>query len=244
MRYTILLAVFAVGCSGGASSPTSPTVMNPVATTPAVTPVAPPVVATPAPAPTPNPILSDARFSLTFYRQFALGSLDNADPRPLRRHSQAPRIYLRTVDDGGTPIDAGSLDAIASALENTAGSLTGRFGVQGIDRGTDTRQGVAGWITVRWSNVANPNACGQATVGGDLITLFPRTSGCRCGGGPAVSLSTIKHELGHALGYWHTDNTADLMYPTFNACDKNPSAREVFHAQVAYSMPVGSRDPS
>ncbi len=96
---------------------------------------------------------------------------------------------------------------------------------------------------MEWSAVVDLNACGRAAVGGDLITLFPKTPGCRCTGGPAVSLSTIKHELGHALGYWHTDSRLDLMYYLFESCDSNPSEREKFHAIVAYSRPIGSLDP-
>ena len=239
MRYAILVvAVLAVGCSSS-QSPTAPTPIVPVASVPiASAPV------TTAPAVVPNPLLSDARFDPLFYRQFALGSRDGG-PYALRRLTQAPRLYLRTVDDAGQPIDSFTLVETATALSSVVGSLTGAFGLAGLEQGAETRQGQAGWITVRWSHVASANNfCGSGLYAGDLITLYPRTPGCRCAGGPAVRLKTVKHELGHVLGFYHTDSENDLMFQGGSACDKNPSAREIFHARVAYSQPIGSRDPS
>lgn len=119
------------------------------------------------------------------------------------------------------------------------------FGLAGVERGTDTRQGQRGWITVRWSNQSDPAACGRASVGGDLLTLYPRTPGCRCAGNPAIlDMATVKHELGHALGFWHTDNVNDLMYRrSLGECDKNPTAREIYHAALAYQRPIFSLAP-
>lgn len=247
MRRWIALLIVCAGCN--TSTPTAPSPPSvaapPVATTP---PPTTPTTPTAPPAPTPNPLLSDPRFNLNFYRQFALNWLEGP-PTFLRRQTQAPRIYLRTVDDAGRPIDTFTLNETAAALENTTGLLTGVFGLAGLERGTETRVGQQGWITVRWSdrpNDVNPNysICGYALIGGGIIDLYPQSRWCRCSGGPAVNLTTVKHELGHALGFWHTDSRDDLMYASYNSCNGQPSAREIFHARVAYSQPLGSRDPS
>lgn len=239
----VLLALFAVGCSGSPTAPSAPAPVNPAATTPPV--VSAPPVATAPQTPAPNPLLNDSRFSLSFYRMFALGALPDGSFATLRRQDQPPRIYLRTVDDAGASIDAGTLDQTAAALINVAGSLTGVFGLAGLERGTGTREGQGGgWITVRWSDRANGSVCGTGYIGGSLMILYPKTAGCRCSGGPAVNTAVIKHELGHVLGFYHTDSTDDLMFAKVTACDKNPSAREMFHAKIAYSQPNGSLNPS
>lgn len=239
----VALAVLLAGCSG--STPTAPS--------PIVTP--PPVVVTPPPVVTPPVILppdppfppTDPRFDVNFYRQFVHDGLESPNAlQPLRRHGQAPFIYVFNHDDAGAPIDSVTLNLTAAALANTAGSLTGVFGLAGLEIGPSPAPDPSRVsIYVTWSSVENPSACGQASISGRNITLYPKTPRCRCDGNPAtVNMTTVKHELGHALGYWHTDGRDDLMHGrNFGECDKNPSAREIYHARVAYGRPVGSPPP-
>lgn len=233
MRSTLIAVLLCAGCSGSPTAPSAPPATNPAATVPPVV-TAPPVAA-------PNPLLSDPRYSASFYRMFALGE-GSGGPYGLRRQTQAPRIYLRTVDDAGKAIDGFTLNETAAALINTAGKLTGVFGLAGLEQGTETRQGQPGWITVRWSDQVT-TFCGTAPYAGDVITLYPKTPNCGCVGGPLVRLRAVKHELGHALGFYHTDSPDDLMFITSATCDKDPSPREVYHASVAYARPVGSMEP-
>lgn len=242
--FSLLAVILLVGCSGSPTAPTPPPFVPVVVTPPVVTPPVAPMPTPPAFPPT------DPRFDLAFYRAFVHDAFERrGDFVPLLRQVEAPRIYLRTVDDAGRPMDTFTLNHIAAALESVAGSLTGVFGLAGLERGTETRQGQRGWITVRWSAVperadnGRSYVCGRAHVGGDLITLYPQSPGCRCPGGPAVSLSTVKHELGHSLGFWHTDAREDLMYRSLTSCDHNPSAREIYHAALAYTRPIGSLAP-
>lgn len=234
MKSVCLVAlVFAVGCSG--SSPTAPT-PPPVSVVPPV--VTPPVVTPPVTPPT-NPLLSDPRYSLSFYRMLALGEFQNGGNRPLARWSRAPLIYLRTVDDRGNAVDGRLLEQTAAAIINTASQWTGgHFGVAGLERGTGTRGGQPGWLTIQWST---SGVCGISNVlgaEGGAITMNHLRPECTCG--PLVA----KHELGHAMGFYHTNSDSDLMAASFqNVCDKTLSDREKFHAQVAYSQPVGSLDP-
>jgi hypothetical protein len=236
-----LAAIWLVAVSGCAGSPTAPTAIAPV------TP--PPVAAVPAPAPPSNPLLSDPRFDRAFYRQFALNGYESPNAlSPLRRQTQAPSIYLRTVDDAGRAIDARSLEDTAAALINVAGALTGVFGLAGMERGMGSRVGQPGWITVFWhsgSSVTTPTACAEAITGGDQLTIYYRQAAhCRCAGGGAIKPLIVKHELGHVLGFRHTDSLSDLMHNGgHQACDMEPSARETFHARVAYSQPIGSLEP-
>lgn len=248
MRYGWLFALVAVVGCGEANSPVAPTpFVPPVAampTNPTPPPSAPPTTP-PAAAPLP---LSDPRFNLALFRQLAHNALDGP-LQPLRRYSQAPRIYLRTIDEDGRAIDPRTLDDTARVLEHSAGEMTGVFGLAGLERGTAHRMGQTGWLTIRWlPQASNPNRmCGQAHVGqeGGTLDLFPYQGNCGCLR-YQVAPRVIRHELGHALGFWHTDGPGDLMRGgqwDFAQCEQSMNPREIFHAAVAYQRPIGSPAP-
>ena len=252
MKYFAIAAVLvSLGCNS--KTPTAPTAATPPPVTTATPPVAtsPPVVVAPTPpAPPPAPAFppSDPRFNMTLYRQLVHNALDGPI-QPVRRFSQAPRIYLRTIDEDGKPMDARMLNDTAKALEESAGEMTGKFGLAGLERGTDHRIGQRGWLTVRWlPQASNPRRiCGQARVGveGDTLDLFPYQVNCGCSG-YGMAPRIVRHELGHALGFWHTDRGDDLMYGGvwhFSFCNIGMSAREIYHASVAYDRPIGSQAP-
>lgn len=190
------------------------------------------------------PVIAHGRgFDPAFYRQFVFDA--NNIPTILRRQAQAPRIYLQTVDDTGTTINAVTLETVAAALINTVGSFTGgQFGIAAMERGTGTRLGQPGWITVRWSSDPASGVCGQANVyNGDLVTLFHRNPRCSCGSS-AMRPRTVKHELGHAMGFYHTGHADDLMSGLSDArCDQDLSERERAHIAIAYSRPIGTSIP-
>jgi len=191
--------------------------------------------------------ISTTGFDLNFYRQLVRNAFSEPGSlQPLRRWTQPPQIYLRTIDEAGTPVDARTLETTARTLVDTAGMWTGgRFGLASLERGTDTRAGAAGWITVRWS--LETAFCGSADVarsGGVIDLNYKAGGGCRCAGVSEIRPRTVRHELGHAFGFWHTDSTTDLMSGTGVAgCDALPSARERAAAAVAYARPVGNMDP-
>lgn len=186
-------------------------------------------------------LIPETGFDLAFYRQFARGALDGPVAQILRRQVVAPNLYIRTVDNAGAVISAAQLDVTEQAARVGAAEFGTTFAA--VERGTGTREGVRGWITVTWLDTDIGETCGQSVVGGDLIRLnYKHGRGCSCGTVPTRAL-TIKHELGHALGFWHTDSTADLMSKAGVAgCDASPSARERHHAAIVYRRPVGNAD--
>ena len=51
---------------------------------------------------------------------------------------------------------------------------------------------------------------------------------------------TILHELGHAMGFWHTSNERTLMFNASSHRNRTFSAQEQYHTQLAYRHPRGT----
>jgi len=94
---------------------------------------------------------------------------------------------------------------------------------------------------VKWSSVPTPGRCGRSTTGDDGGYIELNATGqCGCGENALIYPRLIRHELGHAMGYFHTDSAGDVMYGrtiASNACDLLPSDRERLHARVAHQSP-------
>ena len=95
----------------------------------------------------------------------------------------------------------------------------------------------------------NPNRiCGFAdAIGaeGRSIVLYPYQQNCGCDR-YQVAPRIVRHELGHALGFYHTDRGDDLMYKGLwdvSFCNIGMTARERYHAGLAYDRPIGSIAP-
>jgi len=228
-RLIVLVALLASACGGSTTAPSTP----PVTSSSTTTTTSIPVIQTIQVAACPPAVVG---FDMTFFHQFACDTYDRpASPQPTRRWTKAPNIYLRTLDDAGAAIDANTLDSTERAITDTLPLWSGYRAT--VTRGADSRIGQPGWITVIWKSDASQAICGLsdvATDGGQVGLFYRRGGGCRCPGGPEITPRTVKHELGHAMGYYHTDNTADLMAPGVAGCDAQPSGRELQAAAYQY----------
>jgi hypothetical protein len=181
--------------------------------------------------------ISEAGFDMSFYRALVRNGLESSTLEPVRRWTRSPSVYLQT---GG--IDTATLTMVETVIRESVPQWTNGLQVATIEGGTGTREGQAGWMTVKWTQ-GSDNHCGVAQIGLEGGWLELRTTaGCGCNGWMARP-STVRHELGHAMGFYHTDQPADVMHATDRTCDKPITAREMAAAAVAYHRPVGNVDP-
>lgn len=193
-----------------------------------------------------NAITLGGGFDLNFYRQIVRNGSEGGN-EPLRRWTSNPRIHIKTVREDGVDVDSATIETTARVIQASITAWTqGKLSVAAIERDASSRLGQAGWIDVQFPTVWNQtdSVCGRADVGGGHISFWvPTGFTCGCSANGGIRESTITHEVGHALGFWHTDSPEDVMYPFDFSCQHQPSARELLHAAVAYSRPVGNVDP-
>jgi hypothetical protein len=193
-------------------------------------------------------IAQDGLFDLAFYRQMVRDGFERPSSLlPLRRWTVNPSIYLKTVDEEQAAIDAATLDMVESTVREMVPLWTaGRLAIATLERGTGTRAGVAGWITIKWpATVVNPNQCGRSdvAVSGGVVEIEAHNPRCMIGNWVNVP-SLVRHEIGHAMGFWHTGAPTDVMSATtWVSVDQRPSSRELAAAAIAYRRVVGNTDP-
>ena len=148
---------------------------------------------------------------------------------------------MQAVDIAGEPVPSAITNRIAQGLVEAVSAWTGGKFSSKVEIGPDTREGIDGWVTVKFYNPSDSTACGRSEVAGTRIWLDYLDPKCRCSG--VVAPSIVAHEVGHALGFWHVDNPKDVMYRQLTSCDLTPSDREKSHAAIAYLRPIGNADP-
>lgn len=175
-------------------------------------------------------------FSLTYYRDLARGVFHYGITYGLYRLPDSPKIYVRTVDQNGRPLEPEVLRLITTTLSKAVRDWSnGTLSVAALETGTETRPRETGWIIVNTMRDRDAGVCGRATLGelDGFIDLYEEICAC---GSIKIPASVVAHEVGHSLGFFHTNDRRDVMYPEDSGrCRSSDlSATERFHAGIVY----------
>ncbi len=195
---------------------------------------------------TPDDPSIDSRFDDAFWQEFVFGQKDQPftlDHQVIQvLNTTSPNVYIYT-GFGHQVIPDEHRDIIREAIPSAAEQLTGQRYSGRIESGTEHVVERLGWITVRYFTDADGHSsCGFTRVGTDPNTIFLNHNCMKRRGPDAIAYlkHVFVHEFGHAMGFKHVLAQDAVMVALGNLSDTF-TAREQFHAQLAYKIGRGAR---
>ena len=153
----------------------------------------------------------------------------------------SPNVWIWTRN-----IPAGAERDIRRVVPLVIPQLTGRPYTGRIESGPRNRNW-KGWITIEFDSVEVIGAVGRARVGADPGRMWLADDALwHFGPGRRPQHwrfeAIFGHELGHAMGFWHVSDAQALMKHSNRAPAVGKfSAKERYHAQLAYEVGRGAR---
>ncbi len=200
-------------------------------------------------------IAEAAPFELAFFREFARGE-GQALPNPgernlaLRVWNEVPSFYVKTTDQAGNDVPPSVVErVIATIAAGVPVWSGGRFGTPIFELGEGEPTNRSGWVHI-YFHVNDPNKRGSSAGVGpgspqlaayirfDLTDTFCGTLAFE-----GLHVSSILHELGHVMGYFHPSPPGLMAGDRCIGGLEQITERERFHAKLAYSRVNGNRDP-
>ena len=201
------------------------------------------------PPPTPDSS-ADPRFDDAFWQELVFEQFSNPftlDQKVIQvLNTTSPNVYIYT-GFGHQAIPDEHVGIIRAAIPTAAEQLTGQRYTGRIESGTEHVSERVGWINVRYFTDADGHGrCGFTRVGEDPNSIFLNHDCAKRRGPNAITYlkNVFVHEFGHAMGFMHVQDPNAIMAAVNNWL-ANPaatfSAREQFHAQLAYRVGRGAR---